>query len=283
MFFENTNLYPEHLKNEIILAKGYSTHMTFYKPAYFAFATLFLIILVAFSGCSVILAARQPTKKNLSVLQNNVSRDRVLAELGQPISSEMFGGERVEIYQFKQGYQEPTKAARALFHGAADVFTLGIWEAVGTPAELLLNGQEIAVRVVYDNEDHVKAVRVLKGKVPGLSSNQPQVTMAPESNKSADSVVERSAPKTFQFAPRKNPGTADVRITPASEILPNKTVQVQKQDIVTLPVQSEILSKPTPAEKIVETQLKTFQKVPNQDTSSVPVKPLAPITQNAEK
>ncbi len=52
---------------------------------------------------------------------------------------------------------------RALFHGAADVLTLGIWEVVGTPFEAIVDGTEIKVKVNYDEEERVDQVEVIEG------------------------------------------------------------------------------------------------------------------------
>ncbi len=69
-----------------------------------------------------------------------------------------------ETYFFIQGYSFPVKAGRALFHGAADVSTLGLWELVGTPAELIFDGTEVRVEVLYDEQDRVDSVCVLSGE-----------------------------------------------------------------------------------------------------------------------
>jgi len=64
--------------------------------------------------------------------------------------------------QFIQGYSTGAKAGRVLFHGAADVVTLGLWEVVGTPAEAVFSGDEMAYEVSYDNDDRIHQVIVLK-------------------------------------------------------------------------------------------------------------------------
>jgi len=126
---------------------------------------LLIVMCVSFSGCAVIMATRQPSYKNLNCLNTGMPRDDVLAELGSPTSSETDAdGNRVDIFQFKQGYTSGTKAARALVHGAADVFTLGLWEVVGTPTEAVFSGKDMATKVTYDKKNRVKEVVYLKGK-----------------------------------------------------------------------------------------------------------------------
>lgn len=120
---------------------------------------------ISASGCSVVMAARQPDKKDLNRLAIGTPRDTVLAEFGKPVSSETDAqGNKVDVFQFKQGFDTPTKAVRSLVHGVADVFTLGLWEVVGTPAEAIFSGKDMAIKVTYDESDKVKDVVYLKGK-----------------------------------------------------------------------------------------------------------------------
>jgi hypothetical protein len=42
------------------------------------------------------------------------------------------------------------------------VVTLGLWEVVGTPAEAVFSGDEMAFQVSYDKDDRVDQVTVLK-------------------------------------------------------------------------------------------------------------------------
>ena len=113
------------------------------------------------SGCSVHRAANQPSLKDTTILQSGVSRDRVIAEFGAPISSEEYEDGKKEIYTFIQGYSKTAKAGRAFFHGAADVLTLGLWEIVGTPVEGSFNGKKVTVRVIYGPDDPIKSAETL--------------------------------------------------------------------------------------------------------------------------
>ena len=118
------------------------------------FAAILLIPLL--SSCAVVMATKQPSLKDLTVFRPGTERDLVIAQVGPPLSTEKVEGGKKDIYTFVQGYSTGTKAARAVFHGAADVFTLGIWEAIGTPIEGAYNGKKITERVVYDSDDKVK-------------------------------------------------------------------------------------------------------------------------------
>ena len=73
-------------------------------------------------------------------------------------------GNKVDIFAFTQGYSEGAKAVRAVFHGVADVLTLGLWEVVGTPVEAVADGTAVKVEVCYDEDDKVDFIKVLKGE-----------------------------------------------------------------------------------------------------------------------
>jgi hypothetical protein len=120
-----------------------------------------LLLAVAAAGCSVHRAANQPSKKDTSVLRSGIPRDLIIAEFGAPVTSEPFEDGKKEIYTFIQGYSKANRTSRAVFHGAADLFTLGLWEIVGTPVEGNYTGKKMTVRVIYDAQDMVKSAETL--------------------------------------------------------------------------------------------------------------------------
>jgi hypothetical protein len=130
-----------------------------------AMQSLLLASCLVFSlvGCSVFMAAKLPDKKDMNVFTPGVSRSVVLAEMGLPAGYEDRNGVRSEFYRFKQGYSQPTKISRAVLHGAADILTLGLWEAVGTPVEYYFSGTDTMVLVTYDRNDRVETVKYFKG------------------------------------------------------------------------------------------------------------------------
>jgi len=127
---------------------------------------VFVIILNIFfmSGCSVVMAIKQPDYKDLNVLSRGVSRGRVIAELGTPLLTEEKEGKKTDIFSFKQGYGKGNKAARAFFHAAADVWTLFLWEIIGTPTEAIANGRKIKVEVAYNSQDQVEDIKYIEVK-----------------------------------------------------------------------------------------------------------------------
>ena len=118
------------------------------------------------AGCAVVLAAKQPDAKDLSVLNTGTPRTHVIAELGAPVWSGEKDGRKVDIFAFTQGYSKGSKAARAFAHGVADVFTLGLWEVVGTPIESVATGTQMKVEVTYDEKDMVRTAEPIGQEKP---------------------------------------------------------------------------------------------------------------------
>ena len=127
-------------------------------------ALLCVLIMLSTSGCAVFMAAKQPDSKNIALFKEGTPRNMLLAEFGYPIT-EIRDGKTYEIYTFKQGYSGGAKAARALFHGAADIMTLGLWELVATPTESIFNGTDMSFEVSNDDANRINQVVALKGSV----------------------------------------------------------------------------------------------------------------------
>ena len=120
-------------------------------------------IIPVFNSCSVYKAVNQPDKKDLSVLNIGTPRVDVIAELGKPIHTEGSLVNTTDIFSFKQGYGKANKTGRALLHGTADLFTAGLWEVIGTPAENIADGTDVKLEVGYDTRQKVKKVHPIKG------------------------------------------------------------------------------------------------------------------------
>lgn len=125
--------------------------------------SVYLIAAIFCSGCSVFMAAKQPDKKNIELFKVGTPRSMLLAEFGLPTAAETRDdGKKYEIYSFTQGYSTGAKAGRAVFHGAADVLTLGIWEVIGTPTEGAFDGDAMAYEVRYDTDNKIDQIVALK-------------------------------------------------------------------------------------------------------------------------
>ncbi len=131
---------------------------------YLFFAALLTLFIVPVSGCSVFMAAQQPSAKNIELFKIGTPRDALVAEFGQPLISEETDGKKIEMFVFVQGYSKAAKTGRVIFHSAADIVTLGLWEIVGTPTEMVFNGSEMGFHVSYDDAERIDEVNVLKKK-----------------------------------------------------------------------------------------------------------------------
>ena len=146
-------------------------------------AFIVIIIFLIGQGCSVYMAAHQPDKKDISVFNTGTPRTHVIAEAGIPKHTrENSDGTLTDTFVFVQGYSSESKTGRALFHGAADVLTLGLWEVIGTPVEAIADGTEVHVQVEYDANEKVRNIIALSGNeaLKGIDSKgaSPQVQQA---------------------------------------------------------------------------------------------------------
>lgn len=124
---------------------------------------LLIVSTLNMTGCSVFMAAKQPEKKDTKMIAVGVPRAIIVAEFGAPASSvKNNDNATVDIFVFKQGYGKASKFGRMMFHGLADVATLGLWELIGTPIESGFDGNNVAYQITYDQNDNVKTVVQLK-------------------------------------------------------------------------------------------------------------------------
>jgi outer membrane protein assembly factor BamE (lipoprotein component of BamABCDE complex) len=125
---------------------------------------LIIIGLALLTGCSVVQATSGPESKDLSVLNKGTERYQVLAELGQPVVTEVDAdGRKYDIFKFMQGQNGGVKAGKAVLYGTAAVFTLGLSEVITSPLEGAAGkGAEIKTRVIYDANLKVDEVEVLQ-------------------------------------------------------------------------------------------------------------------------
>lgn len=119
------------------------------------------------SSCSPYLAYNQPGRKELGVLTEGSHQSLVRAELGTPVwTGKDEQGSDIDIFQFVQGYSAGAKAARFVWHTAADVFSIGLWEIIGYPIESTYSGTKMNAVITYDAYQKVKSVRLqdIQGK-----------------------------------------------------------------------------------------------------------------------
>ncbi|MBS0271772.1 MAG: hypothetical protein JSR85_03910 [Proteobacteria bacterium] len=105
------------------------------------------------SGCSIFMALNGEKEPDISVVKKGASRTDVEVQLGLPIKeNKLPNGNSTAIYTFEAG--RDSSPGRAMIHGAADILTLGIWEAFASPIEYC-KGDKVTLVITYDKEGHV--------------------------------------------------------------------------------------------------------------------------------
>ena len=128
----------------------------------FVFGAVMMGLMSLTSGCSVYMAATKPPWKDVNILHPGTPRDAVIAEFGTPqLSRTNPEGLLEEMWTFRQGESTGWKVSRVLFHAAADLFTLCLWEIVATPTEMMLQKDEQTFMVTFDSQQHIQDVRYL--------------------------------------------------------------------------------------------------------------------------
>jgi hypothetical protein len=150
------------------------------------------VLLLGAPGCSVYMAASAPPKRNTDLVQLGVPRQQLLSEFGAPTQSRTNDdGFLEDTWTFRQGDSTGWKVSRALFHGAADVFTIGMWEVVGTPTEMLLKEDETTFTVIYDKDDRAVYIAAAGGDMrQGIVGEKPARAAAVATEKVAEVSAE---------------------------------------------------------------------------------------------
>jgi hypothetical protein len=123
------------------------------------FCLVLLLFILLLSSCSVGMALSGKEEMNTSILYPGVPRQAVISRLGEPVSSNIDEeGNYIDAYPLVKG-NEPS-STRAVVHGTLDVFTLGLWELMATPMEVL-EGIETKSEIViyYDPEERIKRIQ----------------------------------------------------------------------------------------------------------------------------
>jgi len=105
-------------------------------------------------SCSVYMESTRPTPVDLTQFHDGQSRDSVLEQLGVPEGTfaESDGDSCDNYHLYTKGYGAGGKIPIAIAEGAADVFTLGIAEAVLTPTEGATKNVKHPVTFCYKNQ-----------------------------------------------------------------------------------------------------------------------------------
>lgn len=93
-------------------------------------------VALALCGCSTVMEAHRPDPVDLHQFSVGEHRLNVLSQIGPPIATDMDGAESCEMYKLvTHGVGRLGKGAIIFGEAAADVYTLGLFEVLATPAE----------------------------------------------------------------------------------------------------------------------------------------------------
>ena len=107
------------------------------------------------SGCSVYKAASAPPRKDLTVLAPGTARDRVIAELGPPVTTEKVGDDRKDVFTFIEGKSTASRSGLAAIIALEDIATLGAAELAFQGSGVGNATKKVTLAVYYDASDRV--------------------------------------------------------------------------------------------------------------------------------
>lgn len=117
---------------------------------------IFVYVLITtslLSGCSANMAMNGQNGPDIKVVKQQTTRQNIELMLGSPIeTSSLKNGHVICWYQF-EGDIDPDYL-KAVGYAAADLFTFGLWEAIGSPIEGYKGRKRKAV-VEYDLQNSV--------------------------------------------------------------------------------------------------------------------------------
>jgi hypothetical protein len=127
-------------------------------------------LIIATLGCSRYYETKRPDYTDVSVVHKGTPRYDVTAALGKPVESYVKDGKQIDVFQVDpNGRYKGTKAAVDAFNGVADVLTIGMWEVVATPAELLTKHKLTTYVVTYSSDETVESITAVE-ELPKVAS-----------------------------------------------------------------------------------------------------------------
>lgn len=162
-----------------------------------------LFAFIAIHGCSVVMALKQPEKKNLHVLEPGTPRSIIVKELGMPTRTNEIQGTNIDVFQFAEGYSKELKMLRAGLHLTADAFTFGLWEPFGIIIEKGIRPPETILEVHYDADDRLTTFKVLSGENILLATSPAEPPPAAVIPLLAPSVTPVLMPQTITSYPQR--------------------------------------------------------------------------------
>jgi hypothetical protein len=121
---------------------------------------LLVLSVLGLGACSTVMEANRPAPVNLAKYSVGEKRLDVIATLGAPKSTVQDGDKSCDVYElYTKGNNRAQKTAVILGEAGADLFTLGLFEVLATPAEAASKSRPHIVLVCYASDGTLALVR----------------------------------------------------------------------------------------------------------------------------
>ncbi len=186
-----------------------------------------VILLSLLVGCSVFRAVKSPEKKPIGLFSPGTQREMLIAEFGNPRTSETVNSSKTEPFMFRQGYSTFNRTGRATLYLAADVVTLCYWECFGGPIEDRLNGELMGYIVTYHTNDTVQTVVPWKNQSTSFYTNYTTLVISdpPGAIIEVDNCYIGESPVVITWEQTKQKSFSKSHVVTATPIHPGQFVQ----------------------------------------------------------
>ena len=175
-----------------------------------------VLSLLLLGGCSTVMEADRPSAVNLANYHAGLRRIEVVEKLGAPISVVTDNGNSCDIYKlYTHGTSTAAKVGIITGEAAADVFTLGLFEVVATPAQAASKAHIHTVLFCYSSDEHLVSV---------IDQGHKRATDEPVASVASPSAAPVPAPAP---APSQSPPATHQAALPPNG--PSQTPASQKQ------------------------------------------------------
>ncbi len=126
---------------------------------------IFLLCILSQVACSAFMAGQRSTYKgDPAIIQVGADRMAVESALGAPdMAVSVDNGRTKVVYKIDpDAHSQAGRNAAVAWHLVADVFTLGLWEIVGTPSEMAARDKFTTYLIYYSKEGKIDQVETVK-------------------------------------------------------------------------------------------------------------------------
>lgn len=125
---------------------------------------ILILMCILLNGCAVAMSASRSTYKGDPAMMQ-VGADRMVIEqtFGPPnMTASLDKGKTKAVYKIDpNAHSSGARGAAVAGHLVADVLTLGLWEAVGTPLELAAQDKFTTYIIVYGTDNKIESVETV--------------------------------------------------------------------------------------------------------------------------